>query len=189
MFSLNKLKNWAKSSISDDKIELEVYQKLMDQINGIKGKADEYINEMNYTDERLYVEYEGKLVPISYLLSLKQSVMQDKTLKPEERAYKSANLTYFYNLKVKELEEKIVNLALLEPNNVYLAYINSSIQILNSLIKEYVYLMAMQRSQIFKIDNTGDMTAGQKLKKLKNEIDIRISEIESRLTIESLKRF
>ncbi len=189
MFKLNKLKNWTKSSINDDKMELEIYQKFKDQIFSIKDKADEYINEMNYTDERLYVEYEGKLVPISYLLSLKQSVMQDKILKPEERAYKSANLTYFYDLKVRELEEKIVNLSLLEPNNVYLAYINSSIQILNSLIKEYVYLMAIQRSQIFKIDNTGNMTAGQKLNKLKNEIDLRITEIENRLTIDNLKRF
>ena len=189
MFKLNKLKNWAKSSINDDKMELEIYQKFKDQINSIKDKSNEYINEMNFTDERLFVEYEGKLVPISYLISIKQSVMQDKSLSSEERAYKSADLTYFYKLKVRELEEKIVSLALLEPNNVYLAYINSSIQILNSLMKEYVHLMAIQRSKIFKIDSTGEMTAGQKLKKLKNEIDLRITEIESRLTVNSLKKF
>lgn len=60
MFRLNKLKNWAHSSINDDKKELNAYQKFQDQFSLIDSKLEEYIAEFASEDTRLLIEYNGR---------------------------------------------------------------------------------------------------------------------------------
>ena len=188
MFSLNKFKNWSHSSINDDKKELNTYQSFNDQISLIYSKIDEYIKEFGNSDERLFVNYNGKLVSMSLLNILKDSVLRDKSLSIEQRTYQSAELNRIYIEKLKELKNKIIAIAVTETDNVYLAYIHSCIQIVNGLLKEYGHLLAIQRSSIYTIDNSGNLNAGEKIKILKDNIDIRSAEINSRLTIDSLSR-
>ena len=60
--------------------------------------------------------------------------------------------------------------------------------IINSLLKEYAYLPAIQRSKVYQINNQ-ESNAGDKIKKLKDAIELRLVEIEHRLTVEETKRF
>ena len=180
MFRLNKLKNWAHSSINDDKKELNAYQKFQDQFSLIDSKLEEYIAEFASEDTRLLIEYNGEKMPINLLKS--------KSLPIEERAYQSAELTRIYYEKLKQLKNRIIALAVTETDNVYLTYIHSCIQIINNLLREYAHLLAIQRTGISKIDNFGNSNAGEKIKVLKDNIEIRTAEINTRLAIDSLKR-
>ena len=73
-------------------------------------------------------------------------------------------------------------------DNVYLSCINSCVGVLNKLLQKYSYLLAVQRSDIYSIDNHGDLNAGKKIKKLKDNIEIRSNEIKCRLTLDDLER-
>ena len=188
MFRLEKLKNWAHSSVADDKKELNVYQSFQDQFLAINSKIDDYLNEKSYEDERIQVDYNGKKIPINLLKTLSQSILSNKDLTTIQKAQKSAELTKLYYEKLRQLSEKIITLAVTEKDNVYLVYINSCIQIINSLLNEYSYLLAIQRSSIYQIDNQGELNAGEKLKVLKDNIEIRTAEINSRLALDRLKR-
>lgn len=188
MFGLDKLKNWSHSSINDDKKELNAYQSLNDQISLIYSKIDEYIKELGSLDERLLIDYNGNKISISLLNILKDSVLRDKKLSIEQRAYESAELNRIYIEKLIELKEKIIAMAVTQTDNAYLTYINSCIRIINALLKEYNYMIAIRRSNISFIDNSDNINAGKKIKILKDQIDIRTSEINKRLTIDSLKR-
>lgn len=188
MFRLQKLKNWAHSSVADDKKELNAYQSIQDQILAIYSKIDEYLKEKSYEDERIQVDYNGEKIPVNVLNTLSQSILSNKDLTTVQKAKKSAELTKLYYEKLKRLREKIIALAVTEKDNIYLVYINSCIQIINSLLKEYSYLLAIQRSSIYKIDNQGELNAGEKLKALKDSIEIRTAEINSRLALDNLKR-
>lgn len=187
MFSLQRAKNWTRSSVSDDKKELTIYQSFQDQFSSIKNKADEYIRECSYFDSRLFIDYNGKQVSIDFISSLKNTISLEKSLSVEERAIKVAELTRFYNQKLKEIEERIISLSLVQQDNVYLSYIASCIKIINSLLKEYGYLLAVQKSGVQNINSIGE-PAGVKLKKLQDEIELRITEINSRLTIENIRK-
>ena len=188
MFLLKRISNWSKSSVTDDKQEQLAYQKFQDQFTNIKNKSEEYLQESGYTDSRLYVEYKGKMVPISYISALIESLKTNRFMSVNERALEVANTTNLYNQKLKEIEYRIIDLAVQNPNNIYLAYISKSIEILNSLLKQYAYLLAVQRSGVNHIDNNGALKASQKIKALKDEIEIRLVQIESRLTLEDNRR-
>lgn len=188
MFRLNKLKNWAHSSINDDKKELNAYQKFQDQFSLIDSKLEEYIAEFASEDTRLLIEYNGEKMPINLLKIIRESLLKSKSLPIEERAYQSAELTRIYYEKLKQLKNRIIALAVTETDNVYLTYIHSCIQIINNLLREYAHLLAIQRTGISKIDNFGNSNAGEKIKVLKDNIEIRTAEINTRLAIDSLKR-
>ncbi len=188
MFSLKRLKDWSCSSVNDDKKELTVYQSLNDQILSINSKIDEYINEFGTSDSRLLILYDGKLIGISFLNVLKNSVLKDKSLSVEQRANKSDYINRCYIEELKKLREKIVSLAIMCTDNIYLVYINSCIEVINGLLKKYNYLLAIQRANISSINNSGNLNAGQKLVLLKEQIDIRESEINRRLATVNIKR-
>ncbi len=188
MFRLQKLKNWTHSSVTDDKKELNVYQSFQDQISLINSKTEEYITELGSEDKRLLIEFNGDKIPISLLKIMSESLLKNKSLSIEERATQSAELNRLYYQKLKLLKDKIIELAVNETDNVYLTYIHSCIKIINKLLKEYSYLLAIQRAAITSIDNDGNLNAGEKLRVLKDNIDVRTAEINARLTIDSLKR-
>ena len=188
MFKLQRLKNWAHSSIADDKSELNAYQNFQDHFSLIDSKLEEYIAEFASEDTRLLIEYNGEKMPINLLKIISESLLKSKNLSIEERAYQSAKLTRIYYEKLKQLKNRIIALAVTETDNVYLAYINSYIAIINTLLKQYAHLLAIQRSSIYSIDNQGELNAGEKLKALKDSIDIRTAEIQCRLTTADLKR-
>lgn len=188
MFKLHKLKNWAHSSISDDKKELNAYQSFQDQFSLIDSKIEEYINELAGEDARLLIEYNGEKMPVNLLKIMSESLLKSRNLSTEERAYQSAELTRIYYEKLKQLKNKIIALAVTETDNVYLAYIHSCITIINSLLKEYSHLLAVQKSSIYTINNSGNLNAGEKIKVLKDNIEIRTAEINTRLATDSLKR-
>lgn len=181
MFSLQKLINWTHSSVVSDKRELNIYQLFKDQFNSIQNKTEEYIKDCGYDDINLLVNYNGKAVSLMYLNSFKDSLLNDKTLSTEERAIKVAEMQKICHIKLKELEARIIPLAIANPNNIYLAHIKSSIDILNSMLKEYVSLLAIERCGVRAINGSD---ASKKLKTLKDAIDIRIVEIEGRLSLE-----
>ena len=188
MFKLQRLKNWSHSSINDDKKELNAYQCFQDQISLINNKIEEYIAEFGSEDRRLFVNYNKEAIPINLLKIMSESLLKNKSLSVEERAYQSAELTRLYYENLKCLKNKIISLAVSETDNVYLAYIHSCIQIINGLLKEYAHLLAIEKSSIRTIDNTGNINAGEKIKILKDNIEIRSAQINSRLALESLKR-
>ena len=188
MFRLNKLKNWAHSSINDDKKELNAYQKFQDQFSLIDSKLEEYIAEFASEDTRLLIEYNGEKMPINLLKIISESLLKSKSLPIEERAYQSAELTRIYYEKLKQLKNRIIALAVTETDNVYLTYIHSCIQIINNLLREYAHLLAIQRTGISKIDNFGNSNAGEKIKVLKDNIEIRTAEINTLIAIDILKR-
>ena len=189
MFRLQKLKNWTHSSVTDDKKELNVYQSFQDQFSLTNSKIEEYIAELGSEDQRLLIDYNGEKMPISLLKTISESLLRSRNLSAEERAHQSAELARISHEKLKELKNKIVSIAVTETDNVYLAYIHSCIKIINSLLKEYSYLLAIQKSSIYAIDNSSSLNAGEKMKVLKDYIDIRTTEINTRLTIDELKRF
>ena len=188
MFKLQKLKNWTHSSVNDDRNELNIYQSFQDQFSSINSKIEEYIEEVGREDSRLLIDYNGQKMTLEMLKILSESVMRNKDLSVQERAFQSAELSRAYHENLKLLKEKIISLAVIAKDNVYLAYINSYIQIINAMLKEYAYLLAVQRSGVRSIDNTGELNAGQKIGKLKDNIDIRTAEINSRLSLENCKR-
>ena len=188
MFNLQRLKNWAHSSIEFDKSELNTYQNFQDQMSLINGKIEEYITELGSEDKRLLVEYNDEKIPIDLLKLLSETILKNKELSVQQRAHESAELTRIYYEKLKQLKNKIVALAVTETDNVYLAYIHSCIQIINNLLREYAHLLAIQRAGIYKIDNSGNLNAGEKIKVLKDNIEIRTAEINTRLATDSLKR-
>lgn len=188
MFKLQKLKNWTHSSINDDKKELSTYQSIQDQMSSIDSKINEYIEELGREDSRLLIEYNGENIPINILKLMSEALLRNKELSVEEKAYQSAELNLLYYKKLKELKKKIISIAITETDNVYLACINSCIKIINALLKDYSHLLAIQRSEIYSLDNSGNLNAGEKMKILKDNIEVRTAEINSRLTIDSLKR-
>ena len=188
MFNLEKAKNWTKSSVADNKNEQIIYQKFQDQITSIENKIKEYIKDQGYQDVRLYIKFKDRLLSIPYLEAIIQSVKDDNNLSPQNRAFKVATITNFYNQQLQELSKKIISISLTERDNVYLAYIHESLMIINSLLKEYAYLPAIQRSKVYQINNQ-ESNAGDKIKKLKDAIELRLVEIEHRLTVEETKRF
>lgn len=188
MFRLQKIKNWMHSSVIDDKKELNVYQSFQDQISSINTKIEAYIAELGNDDSRLLINYNGKNISLGMLKILSESILKDIKLSVDQRAYESAELNRIYYEELKKLKEKIIAIAVTETDNVYLAYINSYIQVINRLLKEYSNLLAIQRSSIYSIDNQGELNAGEKLKTLKDNIDIRTAEIQCRLTTDDLKR-
>lgn len=182
MFNLQRLKNWTKSSVNDDKRELEVYQLFQDQFNSIKYKIEEYIKECGYEDKRLFIEYNNELIPLSLLNALKESSLKNRSLSLQERAKLAAELTNFYNQKLKEIEAKIIELSLTERDNVYLITISSYIQIINNLLRKYIGLLAIQKSGVINIKSNNE------IQKLKDSIEIRIAEIKTRLSLEEISR-
>lgn len=183
MFFLQKAQSWLHSSVSDDKQELEAYQTFKDELENIKRVRGEYISEEGREDYMLQVLYNGKLVPLSLLETLKNSILYNKTLSVEQKAKQSSYLEELYRESLKELESRIITMAINNPNNVYLKQISSSISTLNKLIKRYANLIAIQRSGIKTI------TDNDELKSLEDSILIRSSEIEQRLAIETMKRY
>ena len=188
MFRLQRLKNWAHSSIASDKQELNAYQSFLDQFSLIDSKIEEYLSELGMDDRRLFVDYNGKEIPINFLKIMSESTLKDKNLSSVERACQSAELIRIYYEKLKQLKNKIISIAVNETDNIYLIYINSCINIINSLLKEYAHLLAVQRSGIYSINNIGNHNAGEKIKNLKDNIEIRTAEINSRLTMENLRK-
>lgn len=188
MFKLQRLKNWTHSSVTDDKSELDAYQIFQDQFSSLNSKIEEYISELGYEDERLLIDYNGEKIPLETLKTLGKSILKDNSLNIQQRVLKSEELNRMYYEKLKELKDKITALAINETDNVYLAYINSCIHIINALLKRYAHLLAIQKSTISSIDNSDNLNAGEKIRVLKDNIDIRTSEINTRLSLENLKR-
>lgn len=182
MFRLNKLKNWAHSSISDDKHELEVYQIFQNEIDNIKKIRQEYINEEGSYDNKLQVSFKGNLVSLSVIETLKNTILNNQRLSLEERIKENTILADIYREKLKELEDRIITMALRNPENVYLSRISSSLGVINTLLKRYIHLLAIQRSGVTSINN------GDDLKQLEDSILIRISEINYRITTDTMKR-
>jgi len=177
--------NWTQSSVASDKRELQAYQYFKNEFENIKSKSLEYIEEEGYSNKRLSVEFEGRDIPISLLSSLKDTYRHDSTLSVEERAIKVATLTNMYNRELKNLQNRIINMAVASPDNLYLVDIATSINILNDLLREYAYMQAIVKSGI-KVIAGAD--AALKVKTLKDNIEIRISEINARLTLEEIQR-
>ena len=188
MFNLQRLKNWTHSSVVDDKKELNAYQSFQDQFTLIDSKIEEYINELGSADERLFVDYNRKKVSVNLLKLMSESLLRNKDLPTEEKAYQSAELQRLYYEYLKQLKEKIIAIAVSQTDNVYLAYIHSCIEIINTLLREYSHLLAIQKSGISKVDNNGNLNAGEKIKTLKDNIEIRTAQINTRLALENLKR-
>ena len=182
MFNLQRLKNWTKSSINDDKKEIEIYQLFQDQFNLIKYKTEEYISECGYEDKRLFIEYNNELISLSLLNTLKESSLKNNKLSIQERAKLAAELTNFYNQKLKEIEAKIIELSFTEKDNIYLITISSYVQILNNLLKKYIGLLAIQRSGVKYINSR------EEIQKLKDSIEIRTAEIQTRLSLEEISK-
>ena len=125
MFNLEKAKNWTKSSVADNKNEQIIYQKFQDQITSIENKIKAYIKDQGYQDVRLYIKFKDRLLSIPYLEAIIQSVKDDNNLSPQNRAFKVATITNFYNQQLQELSKKIISISLTERDNVYLAYITN----------------------------------------------------------------
>ena len=188
MFRLQRLKNWAYSSVADDKKELNVYQSFQDQISLINTKIEEYIIELGNEDNRLLVDYNDEKIPINLLKVFSESISKNKNLSIEERMKQKVELDRLYYERLKQLKDKIVALATTQTDNVYLVHIHNCIKIINDMLRQYSCLLAIQKSSIRSIDNIGDRNAGEKLRILKDYIDIRTSEINCRLTMENIKR-
>ena len=103
MFNLQRLKNWAHSSIEFDKSELNTYQNFQDQISLIDGKIEEYITELGREDKRLLVEYNDEKIPIDLLKLLSETILKNKELSIQQRAHESAKLNRIYLEQLKQL--------------------------------------------------------------------------------------
>lgn len=73
-------------------------------------------------------------------------------------------------------------MALIDPYNVYLSQIASSLRVINTLLKKYLYLLAIKRSGLITISSYDE------LKSLEDNIKIRISELNYRITTDTMKR-
>lgn len=190
MFGLRKAINWTKSSVVDDKYEMSIYKKLEEEFLSIDSKIEEYLKDLGYEDTRLHINFNGALYPLEYLKSLSSTISYSKTLTIEEKAIQMANLERLYIVELEKLKHRIIDMACAIQDNIYLAYINSRIRIINSLLKENLHLIAIQRSGVTCIDSSNNTLASQKYKKFKDTMDIRVSEIEYRLASENIgKKF
>lgn len=187
MFELQRLKNWLKSSVNDDKNELIAYQSFTDILNSIDSKFEEYLEECGYNDQKLYITINNEKCPLDYLKILRDSVNHDKSLSIGEKAKQAAKLTTLYYEELKELKNKIIDLAVNTTDNVYLYQLNSSIKILNQLLKKYAYLKAIEEANIKVIDNI-DSRASEKIKSLSDNIAIRSAEVNTRLSLENTSK-
>lgn len=182
MFQLDKLKNWAHSSITEDKNEIEIYQIFTNEINSIKNTIEEFIKEEGSDNHLLYVLHDGKLVSLSLLETLRNSLLNSKSLSIEDKIKQSSLLEESYRKNLEELKNRIIRMALRRPDNVYLSKISSSIGIINTLLKRYLHLIAIQRSGLVSLSSFDE------LKKLEDSITIRISELNYRITTDTMKR-
>lgn len=182
MFRLNKLKNWTHSSISDDKNEIEAYQTFQNEIERIKQTSEEFIKEEGAENYLLHILYKGKLVSLSFLEILKSSILNNNRLSLEDKIRESSALEETYRKGLEELKNRIITMAIRNPNNVYLSKISSSLSIINTLLTRYRHLLAIQRSGVVNISSYSE------LKQLEDNILIRISELERRITIDTMKR-
>lgn len=182
MYIINKMKRWSRSSISDDKQELEAYQTFKNEFANIKKYQDTYLKEEGREDNRLFIPLSGELVPLHFLLTLKESVLNNKKLDAIDRAKKASQIEELHRLKLQELENKIIHMAITTPDNVYLKQISSSLSIINTLIKRYAHLMAITSSGVKTVSNRNELRA------LEDSILIRISEIEHRIAMDTKKR-
>ena len=77
---------------------------------------------------------------------------------------------------------RILNMARINPDNVYLSKISSSLNIINTLLKRYLHLIAIKKSGLMSISNYNE------LKQLEESIIMRISELNYRITTDTMKR-
>lgn len=178
----NKVKNWTHSSFSDDKKEIETYQVFQAEIDNIKKTINEYIEIEGSEDDFLKIDFNNQLMPLSLLKTLKNTILNNNKLSIGDRVKRSSLLEELYCEKLEELENKIIAIALSNPSNVYLNKISSSLGVINILLKRYIYLVAIERSGLGTISNYDE------LKKLEDNIKIRISEINYRITTDTMKR-
>lgn len=181
MFRLNKLKNWAHSSIAHDKNEIETYQVFQDEINHINQIIEEFIKEQGTDSRLLHVLYKGSLVSLSLLETLKSSILNNNRLSLQDRIKESSLLDEAYRKGLDKVRNKIISMSS-KPDNVYLSKISSSLNIINTLLKRYLHLIAIQKSGLISISNYDE------LKQLEDSIKIRISELNYRITTDTMKR-
>ena len=182
MSFISKINNWTHSSISDDKQELETYQVFKNEIDRIKQTSEEFIKEEGTENYMLHILYNGKLVSLSLLEMLKKSVLNNNSLSLEDRVKESYLIEGTYRNGLEELKSRIINMALMNPGNIYLKKIASSLGIINTLLKRYLHLIAIQRSGLTTISSYDE------LKRLEDNILIRISELNHRITTDTIKR-
>lgn len=182
MSFIRKAINWTHSSISDDKNEIEVYQLFQTEIENINKIIEEFIKEEGRENYLLYVLYRGKLVSLSLLENLKSSVLYNNRLSIEDRVKESSILEETYHKALEELKNRIITMAIKNPHNVYLSQIASSLRVINTLLKKYLYLLAIKRSGLITISSYDE------LKSLEDNIKIRISELNYRITTDTMKR-
>lgn len=187
MFNLNKAKNWSMSSIADDKRELNAYQQFQDCFSSINNQIDEYISEKSYEDERLQIVIDGKKYPLSYLDILENSIQSSKDLGIEEKIKKISEIEALKIQKIREIRDRIINLAVNCSDNKFLSCIQSTLKLLNRLLITYAGLTAIRKSGVRNINNEG-IDAAKKIKSLEDEIEIRIAQINSRIATDTMKR-
>lgn len=182
MSFISKINNWTHSSISDDKQELETYQVFKNEIDRIKQTSEEFIKEEGTENYLLHILYKGKLVPLSLLQTLRRTVLNSNKLSLEGRVKESSLLEEAYRMGLEELKNRILNMARINPDNVYLSKISSSLNIINTLLKRYLHLIAIKKSGLMSISNYNE------LKQLEESIIMRISELNYRITTDTMKR-
>lgn len=178
----NKAKNWAHSSISDDKSEIEVYQVFQNEIDNIKQTIEEFIKEEGAENYLLHILYKGRLVSLSFLENYRASILNNIKLSLEYKVKESTLLEEAYRKGLEELKNRIINMARISPDNVYLSKIASSLGVINALLKKYLYLAAIEKSRLTSISSYDE------LKMLEDNILIRISELNYRITTDTMKR-
>lgn len=182
MSFIKKLNNWTHSSIPDDKQEIEVYQVFQTEIESINKTIEEFIKEEGIENYLLHILYNGRLVSLSFLETLKSSILNNNKLSIQDRIKESSLLEETYRKGLDELRNRIINMARIKPDNVYLSKISSSLEVINTLLKRYLHLTAIKRSSLMTISNYDE------LKRLEDNITIRISELNYRITTDTMKR-
>ncbi len=182
MSFVSKIRNWTYSSISNDKNEIETYQVFQNKINNINQTIEGFIKEEGSENYLLHVLYNGKLVSLSFLETLKNSILNNKRLSIQDRVQESSLLDSAYRSGLEELKNRIINMARINPDNVYLSKISSSLNVINTLLKRYLHLIAIKKSGLTTISNYDE------LKQLEESIIMRISELNYRITTDTMKR-
>ncbi len=181
MSFVSKIRNWTYSSISDDKNEIETYQVFQDEINHINQTIEEFIKEEGTDNHLLQVLYKGSLVSLSLLETLKSSILNNNRLSLQDRIKESSLLDEAYRKGLDEIRNRIIGMSI-KPDNVYLSKISSSLNIINTLLKRYLHLIAIKKSGLTTISNYDE------LKQLEESIIMRISELNYRITTDTMKR-
>ena len=176
------MKNWTRSSVTSDKNELEIYKVFSDEISNLKKLMQEYIDDKGSENRSLFVLYNNQLMPLSVLFTLKNAIIHNHNLSIEQRAQQSSMLEEVYYRSFEELHNRIIFMAISNPNDVNLKIISNEVSIINSLIRKYLHLIAIQRSGINSISNAKD------LKLLEDNIIMRSSDLEQRLKMDNIKR-